>query len=41
MKELDFEIKKQESETLLIKLRVIEAETDREIGLRKIEHKEE
>ncbi len=41
MKELDLEIKRQERDTLLVKLRVIEAETDRDIRLRKFERKEE
>lgn len=39
MKELDFMIKKQEHQAMLVKLRVIEAETDCDIRLRPMEHK--
>lgn len=39
IKELDFMIKKEEHQTMLVKLRVIEAETDRDIRLRQMDSK--
>lgn len=39
IKELDYMIKKQEHQTMLVKLRVIEAETDRDIRLRQLDRK--